>query len=129
MLNPATVGNWIDIYTGPNNPKTYQGNDYFGLAPANLSDAVSKQHDLDYANLRLAGPMDVFIAQSAISADWKFVKGQFYAASLMQFTDPSNAWKGYVSGIGIGAVATPKTIVYINNTILFNVFSTLQKIK
>ena len=73
MLNPATVGNWIDIYTGPNNPKTYQGNDYFGLAPANLSDAVSKQHDLDYANLRLAGPMDVVTAQSAISADWKFV--------------------------------------------------------
>lgn len=111
-LNPSTVGNWLDIYTGPNNPQKYDGRDDFSLLPRNASDAVSKVHDIDYVNLRLEGPMAVFTATSSISADWKFVRNQYEAAALMQFGDPSNAWKGFAAGTAIGMGIIPKTLMY-----------------
>ena len=38
-VNPETVGNWFYNYGGPNNPKSFNGEDNCDLKPKNWSDA------------------------------------------------------------------------------------------
>jgi hypothetical protein len=66
-------------YTGPTNPKDYNGNDSYQYMPRNISEYASLGHDLTYDALNAHGPMDAFFNIYTVNADRDLANQSFAA--------------------------------------------------
>lgn len=96
-------------YAGGNNPKTYLGEDDFSYMPNNPIEYPAIIHDLAYDGLGVKGFSGLATIRKAIGADWRFVA---YELTLSQNPHIGliNQFKAFGLGVGLGAMATPKTI-------------------
>lgn len=74
-VNAATLHkNYMgSSYTGPNNPKDYNGKDSFQFIPRNFSEIFSMQHDKEYTSKEASGVPGALFDKSVTSADLKLV--------------------------------------------------------
>jgi len=110
-LDTRTLGHnllWTS-YAGGNNPKTYRGDDDFSYIPNNPIEHPAITHDQAYDKLGIKGFSGLVGSRKAIGADWRFVAHEVALAY-----DPRigiiNRMRAFVLGVGLGAMATPKTI-------------------
>ncbi len=117
-LDPSTLNqNLFDTnYTGPDNPMTYPDADGkrkadYTAEPANISDAMSKLHDLEYGAVGIAGKKGLFTDSKGSAADFRFYSNQKTAAKVaLANKDYKTLRQAIGVGYGLGAAAIPKTI-------------------
>lgn len=101
-LDPSTGPNknlFGDTYTGSHNPLSYDGSYNYSLRPANMSDAVSKAHDLRYDSKGAKAGIDLYLNTRILDADATFVSDQFNIVGAFISQSAFFATKG-----GIGSV-------------------------
>ena len=111
LLDTRTLGGnlfWTS-YAGGDNPKKYNGKDDFSYNPANKLEQAAIKHDRAYGDLQIKGLDGLYNDKRAIAADWTYVRENLGIAynPLNKFKDRI---RGYLLGIGLGLIATPKTI-------------------
>ncbi len=105
-------------YNGANNPYIEIDNirsPYYGsVANTTPLEYPGLLHDLYYDSFGsdVAGASGLFRFTKAAPGDWAFVGRQLMLAGKYMFADPSLAIKAFTMGIGLGAVALPKTFYY-----------------
>ena len=98
-------------YTGPNNPKTYEGGDSYQYIPRNLSEDGSYIHDKEYDAANAKGALDAFfnIKLPVMKADAKLVgynvKSSFRAKNIKELG------RTVATSVGFGAILTFKGIL------------------
>jgi len=97
-------------YPGGDNPKTCGGKDDYSFVPSSLVEFPAIQHDLAYDKLGITGASGLLMDRRAISADWTFV-GQHMFLSRLGVLSPADSFKSTLLGYGLGALATPKTLL------------------
>jgi len=114
-VNMETVGQNLlnSTYGGPDNPKSYDGNDTFRYVPTRLDDFPPIGHDRGYGNLGISGASGLFMDRRAIGQDYKFVAQEF-AIATGPF-DPLTKLRASILGGGLGLFALPKTIAHFAN--------------
>jgi RHS repeat-associated protein len=122
-VDPTTVGvNYLGlVYLGSNDPMTYGGQYDYTTPPANLSDRGAMGHDKGYDSKHAVGLPGLLFNTDVIAVDYTLV-GQ----TLSVWGDPFNGAslddrvEGLTTGIVIGILATPKTVVYgLGQALLF----------
>jgi hypothetical protein len=114
-LDPSTVARNLPMiggrstYAGGNNPLTYSGDFTYSYEPTMLTDYPAIGHDRRYDNLNIRGLHGLLTDTRAIGADWRFVSEEFGLAFNPYF-DPTTRINAGLLGIGLGLIATPKTI-------------------
>ena len=114
-LNPGSLyKNLFGLsYPGGNNPRTYGGNYSYEYIPKYSSEYPAIGHDRRYDNLRIEGIKGLLTDTRAIGADWRFVLEEFAIANNV-FNNPIDRVKASALGIGLGVLATPKTIYQLS---------------
>jgi hypothetical protein len=96
-------------YAGPNNPKTYRGQDDYSYNPKSGIEQAAIKHDLAYDALNIKGSGGLFNDKRAIGADWTYVKDN-YLIGINPLNSPISRVKAFILGTGVGAGASMKTI-------------------
>lgn len=114
-LDPRTIGkNIFDLsYPGPDNPKTYSGNDDFSYVPKSIAEYPAIGHDRRYANLGIAGASGLLTDTRAISTDFRFVAQSFMAIGMTN--SYKEKWDSFKLGMGLGFLASFKTIYHFTS--------------
>ena len=110
-LNPASIGeNILGLsYPGGNNPRSFNGAYSYEYVPSNIAEYPAIGHDRRYDNLGTKGLIGLLSDTRAIGADWKFVKEELESA-MMPAVSPKERIEAFTLGVGLGILATPKTI-------------------
>lgn len=116
VLDPRTLnGNLLwTTYAGGDNPKTYSGNDDYSYIPKNPIEHPAIAHDRAYDKLGINGLTGLLTSTSAIGADYEFVARELLLSNNPNLDLISRA-KARTLGLGLGALAAPKTGYYFIN--------------
>ena len=115
--DPSTVGKNIGggTYAGGRNPLDFNGDYTYAVTPTKPWDPSGIGHDRRYDNLRATGALSLLTDTRTIGADWLFVKEELEVAYSRNITvSNSEKAKAYWIGVGLGAIALPKTIHKLN---------------
>ena|GEM_PF-2104024 len=104
-------------YTGPNNPKDYNGNDSYQYLPRNLSEYASLKHDLDYDKLNAHGPLDAFLNIYTMNADRELANNSFpFALKSNSNWDRFTAFAVYLAFNSIASFKSPLLYMKVTAT-------------
>lgn len=112
LLDPRTIGKnlfWT-TYPGGHNPKKYNGKDDYSYAPSNFVELAAYRHDQHYDKLGVKGIVGLSTSTKAIGADYTYV-AENLAAALNPRLSIFQRSKALGLGLGLGAIAAPKTII------------------
>lgn len=96
-------------YAGGDNPRKYNGLDDYSYNPTSRVEQAAIKHDKFYDKLGIKGFSGLFGDKRVIKADWTYVYENI-AVGADPFQSPINRVRGYLLGVGLGAIALPKTI-------------------
>lgn len=84
-LDPSTIGKncFGTTYTGPNNPKNYDGTDNYDYIPYNLSECPSVMHDKGYDARGAVGASDAFTNLEVVDVDWMLVRENDFMQEIL----------------------------------------------
>jgi hypothetical protein len=112
ILDPRTLNQNLFGYSypGPNNPKTYAGNDDYTYVPRNPMELPGMLHDLQYEKLQIAGANGLLNSEEALGADAQFVVLHMVMALDPRIGGSLTQLKSFALGAGLGMLATPKAM-------------------
>lgn len=112
-LDTRTLGHNIfwKTYPGPDNPKTYRGDDDYSYRPSNIIEYPGMYHDKAYDKKQVKGAAGLFFSTKVIGDDWRFV-GQELMLANNPALDPVSRFQARIFATGLGLAATPKTAIY-----------------
>jgi len=102
-LDPRTIGHnlmWL-TYTGPWNPKKYNGQDSYDYVPKYAEDVPAYNHDEDFDKAGLVGAGAVFNATAAQTPNVRLVNAEVKLAFSLK-SSPVTRVRASVVAIGIG---------------------------
>ena len=97
-------------YTGPNNPKNYDGKDNYDYIPRNLSEIFSMIHDKQYDALGMAGTDGVFYHTETWKADLLLAGAN--AISVPFNLNPIDKARSTVTAVLFGLIGLSKMTVH-----------------
>ncbi len=114
-VDPATLyrnGFGTMHYPGPLNPKRFSGKSDFSTSPVDLSGVGPYFHDIEWEDLGISGINGMIFETSAIPSDFRLVSRELIISFSLWNIDPVTSFKAAMIGVGYGAFATPKTILF-----------------
>ncbi len=114
-LDPSTAGrNLLGLdYAGGDNPLNEDGKTpNYETIPKSKADYPAIGHDRRYTELGIKGFPGLATETKSIAADWQFVYEELaLVVSLDGNVDFTSRWQAAVLGVGLGAIAFPKTAI------------------